>query len=75
MFCPNCGNKLNGNETFCPNCAYNLNNNIEMPLKKDTETLTDKLSKNSKDILKKIINFVRNFVIKFKKPLIILMLD
>ncbi len=72
MFCPNCGNKLNGNEIFCPNCAYNLNNNIEMPLKKDTETLTDKLSKNSKDILKKIINFVRNFVIKFKKPLIIL---
>ena len=24
MFCPNCGDKINGNENFCESCGYNL---------------------------------------------------
>ena len=28
-YCPNCGNKIGGNEKFCPKCGYQLNSSTE----------------------------------------------
>ena len=69
MFCPNCGNKLNGNEEFCPSCGKNIKElsvyNQEVQKQKDIQsiqqissnknvTMTEKFSKNSSNF----INFI-----------------
>lgn len=43
MFCPNCGNKLNGNEDFCNNCGSNLK-------KIDNDQMITEIIENKKNI-------------------------
>ncbi len=86
MFCPNCGNKLNGNEEFCPSCGKNTkellsskqklqeNDNVQ-PIKQASSstnvTMTEKFSKNSSHFMKTKINKMQNFVTKHKKHITI----
>lgn len=44
MFCPNCGNKLNGNETFCSNCG----NKVVVIKEQNNATLSETMSKKVK---------------------------
>lgn len=78
MFCQNCGNKLNGDEDFCPNCGNMIqkqqdiqsqNTSIEQNL--SNQTMSEKLSKSSKQFFKLIIEKIKTFVIKYKKQLAI----
>ena len=86
MFCPNCGNKLNGNEEFCPSCGKNTKelsasnqeekkqDNIQ-PIQQTSSntnvTMTEKFSKNSSDFIKPKINKMKNFVANHKKHIAI----
>ncbi len=50
MFCSNCGNKLNGNETYCSECGAPV---------QVQKTLTDKLSEKITPWIKKIKDFIK----------------
>jgi len=65
MFCPNCGNKLNGNEEFCASCGNNVNNN------KQNLTMSEKMNQNSKEFITPLINKIKSFIVKYRKQLII----
>ncbi len=82
MFCPNCGNKLNGNEEFCPSCGKNIKElsvyNQEVQKQKDIQsiqqissnknvTMTEKFSKNSSNFIKSKINKMKTFFTNHKK--------
>lgn len=32
MFCPNCGNKLNGSEEFCSNCGNKMTETMKQSI-------------------------------------------
>lgn len=64
MFCPNCGNKLKGNEKFCPNCGTKCNTIVNKK-----ETLSETLAK--KNPLIPLCNKVKNFILNNKKPVIL----
>lgn len=79
MFCPNCGNKLNGNEEFCSNCGTNINevkeqrfNTNEVNLyQTTTATMSETMAKKSQIIIKAIIKKSQNFIKNYKKQCII----
>lgn len=78
MFCPNCGNKLNGNEEFCPNCGKTIPRQQDVQLPNSvieqnptTQTMAEKLSKSSENFFKPIIEKIKTFIIKYKKQLAI----
>ena len=63
MFCPNCGNKLNGNEDFCSNCGNKMSvvkeqtidtNEVNSPRQADY-TMSEMMSKKSQNFIKPII--------------------
>lgn len=64
MFCPNCGNKLKGNEKFCSNCGTKCNTIVNKK-----ETLSETLAK--KNPLIPLCNKVKNFILNNKKPVIL----
>ena len=64
MFCPNCGNKLKGNEKFCSNCGTKCNTIVNKK-----ETLSETLAK--KNPLIPLGNKVKNFILNNKKPVIL----
>lgn len=51
MFCPNCGNKLNGNEDFCNNCGINL---------KKFKAVESNLTTNKNTKKQKSTNYIQN---------------
>lgn len=63
MYCPNCGNKLNGNETFCSNCGS------KVVVKEDQNgvILSETISKKNSNFFKLIIQNVKKFIIKHQK--------
>ena len=79
MFCPNCGNKLNGNEDFCSNCGSKMpeiiepniaTNEVNQPQQTDA-TMSEMMSKKSGNFIKPIIKNIKNFIIKYKKQCLI----
>lgn len=75
MFCPNCGNKLNGNEDFCSNCGNKMpevkkqvvdTSNVNFS-KQTGATISEMMSKKSQNFIKPIIQKIRNFIVKYKK--------
>ena len=66
MFCPNCGNKLNGNETFCSNCG----NKVVVIKEQNNATLSETMSKKSQNFFKPIIQNTKDFIIKHKGKLL-----
>lgn len=78
MFCPNCGNKLNGNEEFCSNCGNKIqkeieqNNNISKvnPIQQSATT-SEMMSKKSENFIKTIIKKIKEFIVKYKKQCLI----
>lgn len=63
MFCPNCGKNLASTATFCDNCGSKLNAN---------ETMTDALSKQSKNFINNVSSKLKSFITKYKKQVIII---
>ena len=63
MYCPNCGNKLNGNETFCSSCGS------KVVVKEDQNgvILSETISKKNSNFFKLIIQNVKKFIIKHQK--------
>lgn len=59
MYCTNCGNKLNNNDSFCTKCGFKIN--------KSSSNLQMTKENNNNITLEK----VKKFVFKYKKPLII----
>lgn len=55
MFCPNCGNKLNGNEDFCSNCGNKMT--IEHII----------TNENTKIMSQKNQKFIKPIILKIKK--------
>ena len=79
MFCPKCGNKLNGNEDFCSNCGNKMtetveqNNNaneVNQP-QQTSATMSEMMSKKSQNFIKPIIQKIKNFIVKYKKQCLI----
>lgn len=68
MFCPKCGNNLNGNEDFCGNCGFNLN---EVKQGINNQSMTEKFASKSKNFFEPIINKIKIFISKYKKQLLI----
>ncbi len=79
MYCPNCGSKMNGNESFCPSCGTNIGilkvnqNNLGQ----SNMTFTEQLTKNNPLIpliqkIKKFINLIKEYIIKHKKQSILI---
>lgn len=64
MFCPNCGNKLNGNEDFCSNCG----NKMTEAKEQIDATMSEVMFKKSQNLIKPII---KNFIVKYKKQCLI----
>ena len=67
MFCPKCGNKLNGNEDFCSNCGNKMtetveqNNNaneVNQP-QQTSATMSEMMSKKSQNFIKPIIQKIK----------------
>lgn len=56
MFCPNCGNRLNGNEDFCPNCGFNIRMAIKNTPKKENIKKEPFIKRNKKLLL--ILTFI-----------------
>lgn len=67
MFCPNCGNKLNGNEEFCSNCGNRLTVLKESNRNEPATTQSEIMSKKIKKIKNSIFQNVGKFIIKYKK--------
>ena len=36
MHCPNCGNKISGNENFCESCGNDLKQKVAVEVENDT---------------------------------------
>ena len=75
MFCPNCGNKLNGDEQFCNNCGTRLLNDVEQindNSNSTNETMSEMISRKSDSFLKPIISNCKSFINRYKKQLLIL---
>lgn len=76
MFCPNCGNKLNGNEDFCTNCGNKIvetieHNKVNSLQQTGGATMSEIMSMKSKNFIKPIIQKIKNFIIKHKKQSLI----
>ena len=56
MFCPNCGNRINGNEDFCPNCGFNIRMAIKNTPKKENIKKEPFIKRNKKLLL--ILTFI-----------------
>ncbi len=57
MYCPNCGNKLVGNEEYCPNCGSKLNK----------ETTSEKLAHSAQKHFQNVSTKVKSFYTKYQK--------
>ena len=68
MFCPKCGNNLNGNEDFCGKCGFNLN---EAKQNVSSQSMTEEFASKSKNFFNLIINKIKIFISKYKKHLLI----
>ena len=68
MFCPKCGNNLNGNEDFCGKCGFNLN---EAKQNVSSQSMTEEFASKSKNFFNPIINKIKIFISKYKKHLLI----
>lgn len=68
MFCPKCGNNLNGNEVFCAKCGFNLN---EVKQDINNQSMTEKFASKSKNFFEPLINKIKIFISKYKKQLLI----
>lgn len=77
MFCPKCGNKLNGNEDFCSKCGNKIVEAMEQSVEGENSaqqtvnTMSEMMSKKSHDFIKPIIQKLKTFIIKHKKQCLI----
>lgn len=75
MFCPNCRNQVDETVDFCPSCGTNIKQIREQVLKEATShnsTMTEMLSNKSKNFIFPIIERIKNFFSKYKKPILII---
>ena len=69
MFCPNCGNKLTGNEQFCSNCGFNM---INANNEQNTTSLTESISAKSKSVIGSLVKKIKDFFKNNKKLVLII---
>ena len=78
MFCEKCKTKLNGNEIFCHNCGNptkkevdtNINSSIN-EINNTNQTMSERLSKSSKQIINPLMIKLKKFILKYKKQIMI----
>lgn len=73
MICQNCGTSLPEESEFCSNCGANIkkiqiSNNTIYPNKE--ETMTEKISKKSRNFFNPIINKIKTFTFKYRKQML-----
>ncbi len=79
MFCPNCGNKLNGSEEFCSNCGNKMTETMKQSIdskevnssQQNGATMSEMMSKKSQNFMKIIIQKLKSFIVKYKKQCLI----
>lgn len=79
MFCPKCGNKLNGNEDFCSNCGnkiveameQSIDSKVENSSQQPVNTMSEMMSKKSQNFIKPIIQKLKNFIVNYKRQCLI----